>query len=85
MVSTSVTLGLMISRVSAMRRSTWRCWRGSRSITTWAWSPNAPACSQPTISLWFISGRAAQNDGCLAFSLNWHFQRKAMPAVTSAP
>ncbi len=85
MVMTSLTCGLMICRVRAMRRSTWRCWRGSRSTTTWAVAPKSPACSQPTISLWFISGSVAQNAGCFAFSLNWHFHRNAVPAVTSAP
>ena len=47
--------------------------------------PSSRAASQPTTSLWSASGSADANAGSSAFSLNWHFQRYAARAGSSAP
>ena len=70
--------------VSSDRRALRGCAPGSSS-DTYENRPSSRAAAQPTTSLWSASGSTDANAGSAAFSLNWHFQRYAAAAASSAP
>ena len=82
--STGSAPAAAISAVSSARSALRGCASASSS-DTYEKRPSSRAAAQPTTSLWSASGSTDANAGSAAFSLNWHFQRYAAAAASSAP